>query len=568
MAHVLRMTGSTRIFRKKCVGTNVMKKQLIWNRKEKNDMPRKSCISLAIIWLVFVHMAYGQANISASATPDNIRLTWSESPKSTQTIGWRTDSTVNVGKVQYARLGQAFVTVVVPLPERLATNVGKIHLFSTTLRDLQPGTRYQYRVGDGSHWSDTYRFDTEMARPDAFEFIVFGDSHEKKPDYSVWKKTANRAYEQSPKATFVISLGDLIYSGKDYVQWQAWFAACQDVIARIPVMPVIGDHEPRGVTSKDEWQRPEYFVKLFRVPQNGPTNFKGEVYSFDYGSAHIAVLNSSFTYEFANQADRQEMIQAETAWLDADLAATRQPWKIVVYHDASYNLSPDRSGVYTKIHFGPIIDKHHVDVVFNAHDHAMARSYFIRNEQFVASAAEGTVYFISGRSGNNAKESLGRRIWHPFFYDPQAQTCYLVVNVSQGKLTVKTRLEDGTVIDSFSINKKNPSESTPVIPFGAYRSVRFAPFGSLLQFGNPPIQNKAGEWFVDINALAAYLSGKFNPGTNIFSYNDDEIQLQMADSMFFDSSKSMVSLGGLTSVGFYCQYHAAMNLVIVERWRD
>jgi hypothetical protein len=30
----------------------------------------------------------------------------------------------------------------------------------------------------------------------------------------------------------------------------------------------------------------------------------------------------------------------------------------------------------------------------------------------------------------------------------------------------------------------------------------------------------------------------------------------------------MVSLAGLTSVGFTCRYLAAMNLVTVERWKD
>ncbi|MFH0989420.1 MAG: metallophosphoesterase family protein [bacterium] len=531
-------------------------------------MIKKSWIFSIITWSVFVTLAFGQSKSAASATPDNIRLTWSESPKTTQTIGWRTDSTVAKGEVQYAKLGQAFATSSTPAPEILITNVGKIHLFSTTLRNLQPGARYQYRVGNGVHWSATYTFETENASADKFEFIVFGDSHKKKPEYTVWQKTVNNAYRQNPDAKFMMSVGDLIYSGKDYVQWQAWFAACQDVIARIPNMPAIGDHEPRGVTSKDEWQRPEYFIKLFKVPQNGPTNFKGEVYSFDYGSAHISVLNSSFAYEFADSANRQAMVQAETAWLNADLAATTKPWKIVLYHDATYNLAPDRSGIYTKTHFGPIIDKYHVDAVFNAHDHAMARSYFIKNESFVQSAAEGTVYFISGRSGDNAKESLVRKIWHPFFYDPQAQTCYLTVDVDQKELTVKTKLEDGTIVDVFKINKNKPEESTPVIPFGAYQSPRFAAFGSLLQFGKPPEQNSTGEWFVDINALAAYLTGQFNPLTNTFSYNEGDIQLQLANGMFLDESKTMVSLTGLTSVGFYCKYHPAMNLVIVERWRD
>jgi hypothetical protein len=524
-----------------------------------------------LVWISCFTMSsvtYSQVIGSAIAKPDNIRLTWSENPKTTQTIGWRTDSTITVGKVRYSKKGQQLATLSAPPPEVLATNVGKIHLFTVTLRGLEPGTQYQYHVGDGSEWSATSFFETEKSEPGKFDFLIFGDSHEKKPSYAVWRSTVTKAYQDNPDARFFVSIGDLIYSGKDYVQWQAWFAACKDVVARIPVLPVIGDHEPRGVSSKELWQRPEYFVKLFSVPQNGPKDFKGEVYSFDYGSAHIAVLNSSFTYEFRDPADRQKMIQAEAAWLDADLAATKQPWKIVAYHDASYNLSADRSGVYTKIHFGPIIDKHHVDIVFNAHDHAMARSYAIRNEEFVASAAEGTVYFISGRSGNNVKESLGRRIWHPFFYDPQEQTCYLAVSVSETEMEIKTRLQDGTIVDNFTINKKIPSLSTPIVPFGRYQVTRFAPFGVLLQSGIPPEQDKSGEWFVDINALASYLSGTFNSATNLLSYDDGDIKLQMADAMFLDASKKMVSLAGLTSVGFYCKYHAAMNLITVERWKD
>ncbi len=512
--------------------------------------------------------APGQNRAAASAVPDNIRLTWSESPKTTQTIGWRTDATVKAGMVEYTGPDNSTRTAPAPPPEALTTNIGAINLFSVTLRSLEPGTRYRYRVGDGRHWSTYYSFQTEAAEPGRFEFLVFGDSHEKKPAYRDWEQTAREAYKQNPSARFVMSVGDLIYSGRDYGQWQAWFAACQEVIASIPDMPAIGDHEPRGVTSKDEWQRPEYFVKLFKVPGNGPENFKGEAYSFNYGAAHIVVLNSSFHYEFSDAAARKAMIDAEVAWLDADLAAARKPWKIAVYHDATYNLAVDRSGTLTKAYFGPVIDKHHVDVVFNAHDHAMARSYFIKDGDFVSSAAEGTVYFVSGRSGDNAKESLSRKIWHPFFYDPQAQSCYLAVAVDSDELVVRTRLQDGTVIDTFRISKTRPKESTPVVPFGAYKEPRFAAFGLLLPFGKPPERDMSGEWFVDVNALAAIMSGRFDPATRTLSYDDDAIKLHLTDDMFMEQSRAMVSLAGLSRLGFACRYHPAMNMVMVERWRD
>jgi hypothetical protein len=262
------------------------------------------------------------------------------------------------------------------------------------------------------------------------------------------------------------------------------------------------------------------------------------------------------------------MIDAEVAWLDADLGATTKRWKLVVYHDATYNLRPARSGTLTKVNFGPVIDRHHVDVVFNGHEHAMARSYPMRNEEFVANAAEGTVYVISGRSGDNAKESLVPKVWFPYYYDPQGEPCYLVVQVDPDVLTITTRLQDGTVVDRFRIDKARPERGTPMVPFGAYQEVRFAAFGSLLQFGNPPQQNAAGEWFVDIDALAAYLGGGFDRTSNVFSYDNGEVKLQLADGMFMDASKSMISLTGLTSVGFYCKYHKPMNLVMVERFTE
>jgi hypothetical protein len=531
-------------------------------------MSRRSRVVVAIAPLLIALVTPSPVRAAASALPDNIHLTWSESPSTTQTITWRTDATVTRGRVEYAAVGSRATSVDAPPGEAVVTDVGAISLFSVTLRNLQPGTSYLYRVGDGASWSAYYSFRTEDAEARPFEFIVLGDSHEKKATYNVWRETVTGAYRQNPDARFVMSVGDLIYAGRDYGQWDAWFAACQGVIANIPDMPAIGDHEPRGLTSKDKWQRPEYFVKLFQVPQNGPDGLKGEVYSFDYGYAHIAVLNSSFTYEFADPSARQAMIDAQVAWLDRDLGATAKPWKIVVYHDATYNLRANRSGTLTKVHFGPVIDKHHVDVVFNGHEHALARSYYMRAGDFVNGPGAGTVYYIAGRSGDNAKESLGRKIWHPFFYDPQAQACYLVTRVAQDRLTITARLQDGAVVDTFVIDKARPAEGTPAVPFGAYRDVRFAAFGGLLQFGKAPERDATGEWFVDINALANYMSGSFDPSTNTLSYSENEIQLHLSDDTFLDASKRMVSLAGLRAVGFYCKYHAAMNLVMVERWSD
>ncbi len=293
-----------------------------------------------------------------------------------------------------------------------------------------------------------------------FTFLVFGDSHEKNGPYKVWESTVNQAYRQNPAARFMVTLGDLIYSGRDYGSGTRGLPPARTS------SPGFRPCRPSAITSTAAWTARNSTAHPSTRPRsstsrNGPAGFKGQAYSFDYGSVHVAVVNSSFAYQFKDPAEQRAMMEAEAAWLDSDLAATTQPWKIVAYHDATYNLSADRSGTLTKTTFGPIIDKHHVDVVLNAHDHAMARSFFIRNEEFVPSAADGTVYFVSGRSGDNAKDNLGRKIWHPFFYDAQEQSCYLAVEVAAGRLTVVTRLQDGTVVDRLVIDRNNPAESTP-----------------------------------------------------------------------------------------------------------
>ena len=511
--------------------------------------------------------AGGWSQSSAPFFPDDIRLTWSADPRTTQTISWRTGPDVGRGDIRFAAADRPFSTIEAPPPEPLSTNIGTVHLFRLVLRDLKPGTLYRYQIGSGTRWSGELTFQTAPEKPERFQFLVFGDSHEKQPDYSVWKETVESAYRQNPSARFLMNVGDLIYSGKDFEQWRAWLTSCREVLSRIPQMPVIGDHEPRGVTSKDLWVRPEYFVKLFPVPPNGPQRFRGEVYSFDYGYAHFTVLNSSFHYEFREPEARAAMIREQVEWLDRDLAATGQPWKIVVYHDATYNLAADRSGTLTKEHFGPILDKHHVDIVFNGHDHAVARSFFLRGEEPVADAARGTIYFIAGRSGNNAKDSLGPKFWHSFFYDPQGKTCYLSVEVDQDRLAVQTRLQDGTRVDTLEINRRDPAISTPVVPFGPYQSARFAAFGRLLTFGKPPRQTASGDWLVDAEALAVCLSGSYDPKSRIFLYDEGEIRLDLSGATP-DADPGMASLAGLAKLGFYGRYLPSLNMVSVERWRD
>ena len=310
----------------------------------------------------------------ATAFPDHIALTWTGDPATTMTVTWRTDIEVASGFIEY----QKGTELANDSPRAKAeskefvTDLGATHIFSATLEGLSPHTQYSYRVGEEEHWSQPHTFTTADSKVSKFKFLVFGDSQSLKnndsPLYAVWCKTIQAAYRSFPEAAFFVNVGDLVDLGQKGEHWNGWFSGAEGVIDRIPAMPVPGNHESYGSLST---ARPEYFVAQFSLPQNGPEGLKGQVYSYDYGPVHFVVLDS----QQEEQAQYGDILKIQQSWLDADLAASRAKWKIVFFHKPPYEVMAQRPNEDIKEAFCPIMEQYHVDLVFNAHDHGIARTY-------------------------------------------------------------------------------------------------------------------------------------------------------------------------------------------------
>nr|WP_231969080.1 metallophosphoesterase [Thermoanaerobacterium sp. RBIITD] len=123
---------------------------------------------------------------------------------------------------------------------------------------------------------------------------MFGDSQSgvaTDPQYGPWKTTIQNSFKANPDAKFFVNVGDLVEIGQMYAHWNNWFDAAKGVIDTIPEMPVQGNHETYQSKNYDS-AKPKDFVNQFVVPQNGPDSLKGQTYSFDYGNAHIVMLDS------------------------------------------------------------------------------------------------------------------------------------------------------------------------------------------------------------------------------------------------------------------------------------
>ena len=342
----------------------------------------------------------------ASARPDQVVLTWSDDPRTTQTIQWRTSTQVKHGYVQYQvkpggnllreRLDPTDVgcyegldgnrssprkparatAATVKLETLPLLNDPVIHRHTVVLRRLAPGTTYTYSVGDGSAagWTEPAEFTTAPASGQSFTFIYMGDAQ---VGLDKWGTLAHTSLRTHPEAAFYLMAGDLVNRGAERDDWDSLFHNAQGVWTHRPVMPTIGNHECQG-------SKPKLYLKEFTLPENGPKGIEPErAYSFEYGNALFMVLDGNLAP--ASQA----------AWLEQKLSQTHATWKFVMYHQPAYSSGGNRDNVELRAAWTPLFDKYHVDMALQGHDHAYLRTYPMRAGQRVPSPKEGTVYVIS-----------------------------------------------------------------------------------------------------------------------------------------------------------------------------
>ncbi|MGB7763347.1 MAG: metallophosphoesterase [Bryobacteraceae bacterium] len=148
--------------------------------------------------------------------------------------------------------------------------------------------------------------------PDSFRFAILGDrTGEAQPGVyeQVWKEVA------AENPAFVLSVGDTIQGMDDAVAEAEWreIEGMLRPYRRYPLYLVPGNHDIWSAESE----------RLFQRHAGHAAH-----YSFDYGQAHVTVLDNSRSDELA---------AGELAFLEADLKAhAGQPVKMIVSHRPSW----------------------------------------------------------------------------------------------------------------------------------------------------------------------------------------------------------------------------------------
>ena len=172
-------------------------------------------------------------------------------------------------------------------------------------------------------------------------------------------------------------------------------------------------------------------------------------YSFDYGSAHLVFL-ASFKMK----------PESQTEWLDRDLTAARAnpkiKWVFVVMHSPMYTWASGHKGEEPELAtWEPVIDKHHVDIVFAGHNHIYERSNVIKAGKVVGNPAQGTIYMTCGLGGAPFHTEKPADPSYPFMKTAYNEaTAASFVHIQGNKLEIKTINVKDEVVDSFTIEKK------------------------------------------------------------------------------------------------------------------
>lgn len=365
-----------------------------------------------------------------------------------RTIMWQSEGAENGAIVEYRVKGKEQISSSTATNEPFTDDKITTFLHAVTLSNLTPDTKYEYRVGYDDKRSEWHNFTT--AGKGSFKAIIFPDSQSN--DYRGWEKLAQAAGKANQDAAFFVNMGDLVDNGEDHTQWRAWFDSLRGIIDKIPVAPLLGNHETYDLNWKV--RMPTAYLNLFSVPANGSQERKNQYYSYDYGDVHFVVLNT----QMAEMEQFQPGLLAEqTDWFKSDMAKTDKKWKVVLMHKDvltyGFKNRTDRQAGISDIgrEFMPLFDEYGVDVVLTAHLHTYRNRGNIYNFE---RDTKGPLYILTGVAGNVRYPEL----WADHALDltvaPQPETDnYMTLEATGNTLKLAAFLSDGKQIDSVEIKK-------------------------------------------------------------------------------------------------------------------
>jgi hypothetical protein len=310
---------------------------------------------------------------------------------------------------------------------------------------LSAATEYSYEAFVGSAVVVSAGFRTAPATGTGdTTFIAFGDS-------GTGSTQQRQLATLMSSDTFDLALhaGDIVYGSSNgtgdasYKTYNDWFF---DVYASwLPFRafyPAEGNHDSRPANGNGI-----AYLDAFTLPTNGASpsypDHAERYYSFDYGRVHFVVLDTEFAFQDATRRAEQ------LSWLDADLAATAQPWKVALFHRSPFSAGGEHgSDLAVRAAFAPVFERYGVQLALSAHEHT-----YERTRPWRESATGTAVTYIVAGGGGAPLYPAGTAEWTAF----SARRHHYVKGVAtECTLALSAIGLDGRAFDGTTISRCSP----------------------------------------------------------------------------------------------------------------
>ena len=329
------------------------------------------------------------------------------------------------------------------------------HQHKYTITGLTPGTKYFYQancdidsVGNGSFHT------APLDNADNVKFLVYGDTRSYPADHDAVSQEMINAYASDPEyQTITLHVGDWVNNGDVEADWadqffDSYYTNTNEFQANMPINGVKGNHEGSGVLFK------KYFPYLYE-----PSGF---YWSFDYGPAHITVIDQYVPYTLGS---------TQYAWLENDLTSSTKKWKFLVFHEPGWSAGGHSNEADVQNYIQPLAIKYGVSMIFAGHNHYYARA-----------VVDGIQHVTTGGGGAPLKEP------DPDYENVVASASshhFCEVEIQGDDLWFVARDKNGGVFDSFHLNPL--ADTTPPV---------------ITILGDNPLNLQVGDTYTDPGATA------------------------------------------------------------------
>lgn len=301
---------------------------------------------------------------------------------------------------------------------------------------LKPSTKYYYKVGDGTLFSEEFYFTSPVATSDPndqFSFAVFADLGLHKGD-----DTQNYLLKlrENKEIDLVWHGGDIGYADDSFTHLKCVFKFCYEETydsymeltskwaSYMPYMVTPGNHEaechsPACLTSSEKREKLSNFTAYnnrFRMPgEECNAHALNMHYSYNYKNVHFISIDSETGYDDAPLGKRYVLpcggFTDQLSWFEEDLIQANKerhlrPWIFVIAHRPIYQGDGVTNNLQDAIE--KLLKKYKVDIYFAGHVHSYERTFPVfhdrvpdKNEATAYDDPEDTTHLMLGGPGND-----------------------------------------------------------------------------------------------------------------------------------------------------------------------